>query len=257
MDEFMKTIKLEYNHIFYGSLILVNKNHPISSDYSDYSSSLVSVDGKYKDILLDYTAAKKLSLLAADLDCSHRILPISGYRTNKEQEAIYKESLMEKGLIFTKKYIALPGSSEHETGLAVDLAYPGRDFYNIIPYFYGFLRKFKAASAQYGFIERYPKRKEKITGISHQSLHYRYVGYPHSVIMKQKNFTLEEYNFYIKDYTYKGKHLKFYDPEYCYEIFYIKLNGSSVTLQVPDSIPCHISGNNEDGYIITLCKKER
>lgn len=252
----MKTIKLEHKHIFYGNLILVNETHPIASDYSDYSAFLVSVSGKNTEVLLDYTAAKKLSQLASDLD-SGRILPVSGYRSKKEQEAIYKKSIKEKGLAFTKKYVALPGSSEHETGLAVDLTYDKNELDNIIPYFRRFFKNFKSISAQHGFIERYPKGKEKITGISHQSWHYRYVGYPHSVIMQQKNFTLEEYNLYVKDYPYNGKHLKFYDSGLCYEIFYRKVSGSDVTLQIPDSIPCYISGNNEDGYIITLCKKER
>jgi zinc D-Ala-D-Ala dipeptidase/carboxypeptidase len=253
----MKTLILDYTQIFYGSLILVNKSHPIVSDYSDYSTSLVSVETKHSEVLLDYTAAKKLSQLAAELDCNNRITPISGYRSKSEQEEIYNEALKEKGLSYTDKYIALPGNSEHETGLAVDLAYNKNDLGNMISLFGGLKRKFRTISSKYGFIERYPKGKEKITGIFHQAWHFRYVGYPHSDIMKQKKFTLEEYNYYLKDYPYNGKHLKFYNFGYCYEIFYAKVTDSTVAINVPDSIPCYISGNNEDGYIITLCKKER
>lgn len=90
---------------------------------------------------------------------------------------------------------ALPACSEHETGLAIDLAANAQDIDFICPEFprSGICQKFREAAPYYGFVERYAKEKEPVTGISGEPWHFRYVGTPHSEIMARKGMCLEEY----------------------------------------------------------------
>ena len=251
----MRTLNFDALNIYSGNLILVNKEHPITTRNNKYAASLVSVDSSYPKVLLDYIAAKELSQIINYLNANNEIIPVSGFRTLSEQKQIYSDSVYENGAEFTEKYVALPGRSEHQTGLAIDLAENNGDYDFIRPHFpySGICMQFRKKAIHYGFIERYPKGKEEITGIAHEPWHFRYVGYPHSEIMSMKNLTLEEYIKYLRNFSYKGKHLKFFNYEYTYEIFYISLSGiQKYTLSLPANTPYQISGNNIDGYIITL-----
>ncbi|QHQ62387.1 D-alanyl-D-alanine carboxypeptidase family protein [Anaerocolumna sedimenticola] len=253
----MRTLNFDTLNIYNGNLILVNKEHPITRRDNKYAASLVSVDSRHPEILLDYIAAKELSQLINHLNADNEILPVSGYRTLSVQKQIYSDSVDENGVEFTEKYVALPNRSEHQTGLAIDLAENNGEYDFIRPYFpySGICMQFRKKAIHYGFIERYPKGKEGITGIAHEPWHFRYVGYPHSEIMSLKNLTLEEYIKYIKNFPYKGKHLKFFNYEFTYEIFYCSLAFIQQNpLTLPANTPYQISGNNIDGFIITLRK---
>ena len=98
-------------------------------------------------------------------------------------------------LCSTRKFVAYPGCSEHQTGLAIDLGanLPEIDF--ICPEFpdTGIFGKFREKAADFGFIERYPKGKEAVTGIGAEPWHFRYVGVPHAAVMKAGGLVLEEY----------------------------------------------------------------
>ena len=253
----MRTLDLNTASIYSGNLILVNRENPISKRDNNYGAALVSVNYNYPDILLDYVAAKELSQILNSLDCNNGILPVSGFRTREEQKQIYSSSLIDNGKEFTEKYVALPDRSEHQTGLAIDLAENNGEYDFIRPHFpyTGICMEFRKKAIHYGFIERYPKGKEAITGIAQEPWHFRYVGYPHSEIMNLKNLTLEEYIQYLKNFPYKGKHLKFFNYEYNYEIFYISLSQlENLSIELPQDISYQISGNNIDGFIITLRK---
>lgn len=108
----------------------------------------------------------------------------SGYRTATEQRRLWDQSE-------DRSYVQRPGHSEHQTGLAVDLAdlkVGDGDF--------GRSRagKWLAGNAwRYGFLLRYPEGKESITGISYEPWHYRYVGREVAGRCHLKNWTLEEY----------------------------------------------------------------
>lgn len=172
-------------------LILVNRRHPICGEPDD----LVSVSHAYPEIKLRRAAQTALTNLLDAIGCADQIVPVSGYRTQQEQIEIYESSLLENGLEFTQKYVAFPGCSEHQTGLAIDLAL-NQDVIDFIrpdfPY-NGICSEFRKLAPKYGFIERYPEGKESITGIAHEPWHFRYVGYPHAEIITTMNLTLEEY----------------------------------------------------------------
>ena len=134
--------------------------------------------------------------LLGRIDAWDKIIPVSGYRPRNEQQALWDETMRDYGEIFTRKYVAVPGCSEHETGLAIDLAFNtggGIDF--IRPYFpyEGVCGEFRALAAEFGFIERYPAGKEHITRISADPWHFRYVGAVHATYMASHGLTLEEY----------------------------------------------------------------
>lgn len=256
----MRTLNINLANIYCGSLILVNSEQPISGRNNNYGASLVSVGTDYPEILLDYVAAKELSQVLNDLNANGSIIPVSGYRTMEEQKQIYADSLRENGIDFTKRYVALPDRSEHQTGLAIDLSENKREIDFIRPHFpyTGLCMQFRKKALRYGFIERYPKGKEEITGIPHEPWHFRYVGYPHSEIMNLKNLALEEYLKYLKNYPYNGKHLKYFNYDFSYEIFYISHSSmKKLPPELPNNVLYQISGNNMDGYIITLRRKRR
>ena len=91
--------------------------------------------------------------------------------------------------------MSLSAAGDPETGLAIDLALNAPDIDFICPEFprTGICRKFRELAPYYGFIERYQKAKEPITGISEEPWHFRYVGTPHSVVIAENGLSLEEY----------------------------------------------------------------
>lgn len=173
-------------------LILVNARHACPPDAAQ---DLVPVHENDPDILLEREAACALSRIVERLDGWQWIVPVSGWRSQEEQTAIYEASLRENGPAFTAKFVALPGHSEHQTGLAIDLGLLQPEIDVIRPAFpyKGICQKFRELAPAYGFIERYPAGKEQITGIAHEPWHFRYVGTPHSEIMACQGLTLEEY----------------------------------------------------------------
>lgn len=170
-------------------LILVNRENP----YRDTGNTLVPV-GESR-VLLSSRCAEPLIQLMDEIGAWGHIELVSGWRSQKEQERIYSDSLSENGAEFTAKYVALPGHSEHQTGLAVDLALKQPDIDALRPYFpyTGICGAFRERAPLYGFIERYPQDKEVITGIAHEPWHFRYVGTPHAVEITRLGVTLEEY----------------------------------------------------------------
>ena len=120
----------------------------------------------------------------------------SAYRTKDEQASIFNDRVEKYGMDYAQKYAAKPGYSEHETGFAIDVCMKYNnewlnDFDERLDECYKFLH---TVCANYGFILRYPKNKENITGYNYEPWHLRFVG---STVVAQKimndNLTLEEY----------------------------------------------------------------
>jgi D-alanyl-D-alanine dipeptidase/carboxypeptidase len=250
----MKTITIHKNNIHKGSLILINKFYPLIKQEKDHNISLIPAYSQNSEVLLEIKTAAVLTHLIGMLQCQEDILPVSGYRSTKEQERIYANSLEKNGRVFTEKYVALPGHSEHQTGLAIDLALKQDNIDFIRPEFpyEGICNVFREKAPLYGFVERYPKGKEEVTGIAHEPWHFRYVSYPHSVIMKENNLALEEYMEVMKLYPYQGKHFLTEIYKQKIEIFYVNASTALTTIELPDDSIYQISGNNIDGFVITL-----
>lgn len=249
----MKTLILNRQDIGRGDLILVNPSNPINYELKD--DRLTSVRADFPNISLKDKVVGRLAELTDFLSCERKIVPVSGFRTLKEQQKIYSDSMHENGREFTQKYVAIPGCSEHQTGLAIDLAENKSDIDFIRPSFpyTGVCQEFRKISVKYGFIERYPKGRESITQIAHEPWHFRYVGYPHSKLIYERGLVLEEYIEHIKRFSYGNVHLRLRNARQEFEIFYVPMRSDkSVEIMIQDGIPFQISGNNDDGFIITL-----
>lgn len=250
-------LNLAKSYIHIGNLVLVNKKNPINKPESLTIRNLETVNSNYQKILLDKTAAIMLRKLIQACDGENEIVPISGFRPLSEQIAIYNDSLNENGEDFTNKYVALPNHSEHQTGLAIDVAKNESDIDFICPSFpyEGICQDFREKAAQYGFIQRYPKGKEAITGISHEPWHFRYVGNPHSQIISDNNFTLEEYIEYLKQFPYEGMHLQVKNQGWTAEVFYVNALDEAKTVYLTENLLYDVSGNNIDGFIVTVWRQ--
>ena len=252
----MKTLTLEAKDIGKGNLILVNPSHPVRN--APGKETLVAVHSGYRDVLLEQQTAKMLAEVFSLLDCYHQIIPVSGYRTLQEQESIYADSIRANGEDFTLQFVAAPNCSEHQTGLAIDLAENKPDIDFIRPHFpyTGICQTFREKAIQYGFIERYKSGREAITKIAHEPWHFRYIGYPHSELLEKEDLTLEEYTVFLKQFPYAGPHLQGRFRGRDIEIFYVPAAHSGpAAIAIPDQTPYHVSGNNEDGFIVTLWRK--
>ena len=232
-----------------GLLILVNAEHP--TQHMERPVLAPAVPGS--DILLDTRAAAMLSGLISRIGAAGEIVPVSGWRSEAEQREIWDGSIRESGEEFTRKYVALPGCSEHQTGLAIDLALRADNIDFIRPEFPydGVCGRFRALAADYGFVERYQSGKEGVTGIAAEPWHFRYVGRPHARIMCETGLCLEEYVEYLRSYPYPERLLEVRGEVYEAEVGFA---GARDTLGLPDA-PYQVSGNNVDGYIYTLWRK--
>jgi D-alanyl-D-alanine carboxypeptidase len=119
---------------------------------------------------------------------------VSGYRSYARQMMLYNHNSKVKGTEHTSHYSARPGQSEHQTGLAIDISSKSVNFM-LVPTF-GQTKEGKwlqKHAADFGFILRYPKGKEKITGYAYEPWHFRYVGREIAKEITKKGITLEEY----------------------------------------------------------------
>ena len=116
----------------------------------------------------------------------------------------------------------------------------------------GICDEFRRIAPDYGFIERYAKGKEAITGISHEPWHFRYVGYPHSKIISENGFSLEEYIEFIKSYRDSGRYSYKQGYETKAEVYFVPTDTDAIT--ITQSV-YQISGNNIDGFIVTAWRK--
>lgn len=250
----MKTLNLKRDDIYRGALVLVNARYPLRNRQI---INLIPAGLCFPNILMRREAANVLQLILEDISAGNFIVPVSGYRSFAEQTAIYENSLRDNGRAFTEKYVALPDHSEHQTGLAIDLGLNQEKIDFIRPDFPydGICGRFRAKAPNYGFIERYRKSKETITGISHEPWHFRYVGYPHSKIIEDRGFSLEEYIEFIKDYREDCPFVYRPAQGIGMEIYYIPARKENTQITVPENCTYQLSGNNTDGFIMTVWRR--
>ena len=251
----MKSSIVPKQSIHTGDLILVNREYKY---YESEEQALVPVFDQTPQILMERRAATCLSALMESICGWQGIVPVSGWRSMQEQKEIYDDSIVQSGLDFTQKYVAYPGHSEHQTGLAIDLGLKQEKIDFIRPDFpyTGLCGTFREKAADYGFIERYPAGKEKITGIGHEPWHFRYVGTPHAAIITEMRLTLEEYIDFIRQYPYGQKSFVFQSNGAKIFISFLKIEPAKDALpEILNSKTCLVSGNNADGFIITEWEK--
>ncbi|MCY9668551.1 D-Ala-D-Ala carboxypeptidase VanY [Paenibacillus alginolyticus] len=240
----MKELKVAKDQIYKGDLLLVNKEHPVPPggeetdavnllEHKELLNGFIVLD---KTIQLSPDLVQKFSKMirAAENDGVSRFLISSGYRDNKEQNKLYQQ--------MGAKYALPAGYSEHNLGLSLDIGSTQAEMSQAPEG-----KWLKKNAWRFGFILRYPGNKTAITGIQSEPWHFRYVGLPHSAIMQEKNFVLEEYLDYLKE----KKTISTTVDHQTYEISYYPVS-KNTTVPVPANGRYQLSGNNIDGVIVTV-----
>ncbi len=178
-------------------LVLVNEVHPLDTEYQPELAQIV--EGKFVDArILDDLSEMLEDAVGEGLN----MYICSAYRDYESQREVFNTTMVDwinqgksplEAYEETKKSVAVPGTSEHATGLALDITSAE----------YGELDEKQADTAEakwlaencwkYGFILRYPPEKSAITGIVFEPWHYRYVGKDVAKEITEKDITLEEY----------------------------------------------------------------
>jgi D-alanyl-D-alanine carboxypeptidase len=161
------------------SLMLINTEYLISEDFKPQISEYKDTTVYMNDCMLDAYAALSA---AVKQKTRNKLYVSSDFRTAEEQEVLYEQDPLTA---------TLPGASEHQTGLALDVyvAYYAGDAFIKSPSG----RFVNSNSWKYGFIIRYPSHAEDVTGIRFEPWHIRYVGHPHADVIYNNHITLEEY----------------------------------------------------------------
>ncbi len=236
-----------------GALILVNADCPYPEGVPN--GPLVPLPGTKPPIRLQKGAASQLLCLLHRIHAQQEIVPVSGWRSLQDQQHIWNQSQLENGQAFTETYVAKPGCSEHQTGLAVDLGKNQEPIDFIRPDFpyNGICQTFREQAAAYGFVERYPKGRGTVTGIGHEPWHFRFVGVPHAQIMKQHGLVLEEYIAFLRQFPYGQKPYCFRNGPREAAISFLEKQAAAGTIwqNLPHQQAGSVSGNNVDGFIIT------
>lgn len=180
-------------------LVLVNKENPLPETWEDEVEIVHMTNSLGDDVEVEkkaYEAYLKLKDALAEEDVFIDL--DSAYRSVAAQQQIVKDFTERYGEDYVKQYVAVPGCSEHHTGLALDLYLniDGKDVYmneDMVQY-PEIWAKIHAKLPEFGFILRYMEGKEDITGYSYEPWHIRYIDDPEiAKEITEKGLTLEEY----------------------------------------------------------------
>lgn len=185
--------------------LLVNREHLLPEDYiprglTEPPIPFSAPPSDIKRLLVSdaATAARELFLRAEKEDI--HLCGVSGYRPYTRQKELYeaalarREKLLERDGDAPMIAVAPPGSSEHQTGLALDVSCPSENYELEESFALTAEGKWLSIYAShYGFILRYPRGKESVTGFPYEPWHIRYVGNPLALYLSLTGLTLEEY----------------------------------------------------------------
>ncbi len=178
-------------------LILVNKQHPIPDDYL---FELTTIKGQMQ---CDVRVLDELNKMIEDAkNEGYKLKICSPYRDEEKQNKLFSKKInkyMKEGYSYMESYklaaqtVTVPGTSEHEIGLAFDIVSTS---YTALNEGFGDTNEgqwLKNHCFEYGFVIRYPEGKEYITGIEYEPWHLRYVGVDAAEVIMNNNLCLEEF----------------------------------------------------------------
>ena len=178
-------------------LLLANAENPLPQDWSIQTEE---VQNGYE---MDKRAAPAMrEMIQAAKEDGVELMLCSAYRSIEKQQQLFdrsQQAYMAQGMSEEEAYAktatetAIPGTSEHQTGLAADIVTPTYQMLDA-----GFAdtpagQWLSEHATEYGFVLRYPQDKQEVTGIIYESWHYRFVGKTHAKLMKESGLCLEEY----------------------------------------------------------------
>ncbi|WP_282172170.1 M15 family metallopeptidase [Cytobacillus firmus] len=181
-------------------LVLVNKQFSLPDSYEPLELVIPEVAFSFGklDVEKSYMrqdAAKALeTLFAGALKEGAELFAVSGYRSYARQSRVFEAEVKRAGRDKAVQAVAVPGNSEHQTGLSMDISSRSANLELSEKFGETNEGKWLAENAhRYGFILRYPKGKETITGYQYEPWHFRYVGSEDAKVIYEKKWTLEEY----------------------------------------------------------------
>jgi len=187
-------------------LVLVNKNRSIPADYVPENMVIPNVKFSFEGDNPKKYLRKEAALALEELFQSAKnenldLLATSGYRSFQRQKSIFDNKAKAIGEEAANKLSAYPGQSEHQTGLAMDITCSKASF--SLSESFGDIDEgiwVKENAHKYGFIIRYPKGKEEITGYNYEPWHLRFVGKNTANYIYENDITLEEYFTQVYNY---------------------------------------------------------
>ncbi len=249
--------QLEEGAVHTGDLLLVNnqilyhfpEEQLLTSIYEGKTGSYYVRD---KEVYIAPPALEALNRMLDDFRAqggSKTVNVVAGYRTEAFQQHLFDQSVARNGREHAEEFVAQPGGSEHHTGLVVDFSLFYEDGTSAEYQGTGEYAWINGNCQNYGWVVRYKKAKEPLTGIGDEPWHFRYVGVPHAAVMTEKGLCLEEYTDYLKEFPFDGQHLAVDWGGERFEIWYC----AGTAAYLPDSGDYTVSGNNVDGVVVT-CK---
>ena len=236
------TITLSDSDLHNGSLVMVSNTCPYSgkTDFTDFSTlSDTSLKPRSESLTFQTEMRNPLINLFDAYQASQGTVNLQIHSTsvtNTDSDSLYTNVLAERSSGYTFDIGLITSTGEVVAYLTK------RNEWMVTNCWY------------YGFILRYPDDKTSITGVDYMPHHFRYVGLPHSLIMYENNYCLEEYLDYLKSYTI-DQPLTYTTDDASYEIYYYAANSNGETeVKIPKKDSYSISGNNTDGFIITVQK---
>lgn len=205
LEHIVSIVNVKANNDFYdnsietnindGNLMLVNKYHYLPEDYNP--NDIVDVKNWYcygENKIKEEVYQKFIEMFNAAKEQDKKLIISSGYRTYEDQKETYDNYVDRYGVKKADGLAARPGYSEHETGLTLDITTgkATKDTFESTEEF----TWLKENSYKYGFILRYPKGKEDITGYDYEPWHYRYVGVEVATKIHDLDITFDEYYAY-------------------------------------------------------------
>ncbi len=179
LEEYLGTLPAAVDY-----LVLVNAENALPESWEDEVEIVYMTNRHGEDVGVERVAyGAYCGLRDALAEEGVRLDINSAYRTVASQRALAESYRKKYGEAYVKAYVAVPGYSEHHTGLAIDLYLESVDVW----------AKIHAHLAEFGFILRYPEGKESITGYAYEPWHIRFVGVETATEIAERGLTLEEY----------------------------------------------------------------
>ncbi|TCI30255.1 D-alanyl-D-alanine carboxypeptidase family protein [Exiguobacterium sp. SL-10] len=235
LPDLTQEISLQHASVHHGDLVLINRDVKLKEEPQNLTripeniSENLVVDAEF--LLQDHVIKPLQEMLKqAEKDGVWHFKINSAYRDATLQQQLYDEN--------GPNYALPAGYSEHQSGLSLDIGSTE-----------GMMDHAREGAwleknaHNFGFVVRYPKGKTDVTGIEFEPWHFRYVGLPHSIVMKKKDFVLEEYLAYLK--TEREHQVRNAGTTY-----YIQYDQSEMT-DIPETTDFDISGDNTSGFVIT------
>lgn len=182
-----------------GNLFLINRDYMISADYEPDDLVMPAVKRTSSSVMMRKEAAEALEALfsAAKSEKKYTLVAVSGYRSYGTQNSIYNRKVKNVGKKKANLLVALPGASEHQLGLAMDVGCKSSTGLNGS---FGSLPEGKWLAEncyRFGFIIRYKAEWTETTGYAYEPWHIRYVGVEHALKIKELDIPLEDYVSYL------------------------------------------------------------